>query len=473
MDLFLDPARPRRTSAMLYDQIRDAVAAGRLRGGERLPTSRWLAADLGVSRTTVTAVFGRLVAEGILEARVGDGTYVADHASGGGAERAARPGGRALVRRPAPRPPAGRSVPVDSVDLRTGRPDPGLFPSTEWRRAVKVAVERPPPGYGDAAGSPALRSALAAWVGRTRGLDVAAEQVLVTAGAQQAFELCAQILVGDGELVAFEEPGYEPARRSFLANGAIVQPVPVDRDGMVVDEIDAAARVVYVTPSHQSPTGVTMTAARRTALLDLARRRSMAVIEDDYDTEFRYVDRPLEPLHRLDRHGHVVYVGTFSKSLSPSLRLGFVVAPSDLVAELTAARRTRDVQPPHLTQVALTQLIVSGDFDRHLRRVRRVCQERFEVVKRRVDDLHRAGLVPAPWPSNAGLHTMVELHEGTDASEVRDRLASLGVVVDTADEHWFGVPRPALTVGFGLATPGELEHAFDRLADILRHPARV
>ena len=467
MDVFLDPARPRQTSAMLYEQIRAAVAEGRLRPGARLPTSRWLAHDLGVSRSTVAAVFGRLVAEGILDARVGDGTYVADHPLGGPGP-STTPSAVDLVRRaPTPAPPA-RVVPPVSIDLRTGRPDTSLFPLTAWRRAVREAAEQPPPGYGHPAGLPELRTALAAWVGRTRGLDVDARQVLVTAGAQQAFELCAQILLADGDVIAFEEPGYEPARRSFLAHGCTVQAVRVDRSGMAVDEIADDARAVYVTPSHQSPTGVTMSAPRRRALLERAHDQQMAIIEDDYDTEFRYVDRPLEPLHRLDSQGHVVYIGTFSKTLSPSLRIGFIVASHDVISNLTVARQTRDVQPPHLTQATLTRLIVTGGLDRHVRRTRAVFRDRFEVVRRRIDELHRDGLVSAPWPSNAGLHAMVELHEGSDSTRIRDELAGRGVVIDTTDEYWFGRPRPALTVGFGLADEARLDHAFDILADALR-----
>ena len=468
MDVFLDPDRPRQTSTMLYDQIRVAVEQGLLRAGERLPPTRSLATDLGVSRSTVATVFGRLVAEGILVARVGDGTYVAEQPVGDPGSRQ-RSSAVSLTRRAPVRAPHHVVDTVVTADLRTGRPDPSLFPLAAWRRAAKKATVLPPPGYGHPAGMPELRAAIASWVARSRGLDVTADHVLVTCGAQQAFDLCARVLLRDGDRVACEEPGYEPARRSFLTHGASVQPVRVDRDGIVVDEIPDHVRVVYVTPSHQSPTGVTMSASRRRSLLDRARCERWAIIEDDYDTEYRYVDRPIEPLYRLDRYGHVVYVGTFSKSLSPSLRIGFVIASSPVIDDLVMARRSTDGQPPHLTQAALTELIVTGALDRHIRRTRTVFRARHDVVQRRVRDLDRRGLIANPWPSNAGLHTMIQLYDGTDAGRIREVLAEHGVVIDSVEESWAGPARPALTIGFGLADEQRLEYAFDVLGDLLEH----
>ncbi|MET0460334.1 MAG: PLP-dependent aminotransferase family protein [Ilumatobacteraceae bacterium] len=462
MDFFLDPVHPRRTSALLLDQIRDAIADGRLRPGDRLPTSRFLAADLGVSRSTVTTVYDRLVAEGILEARVGDGTFVAQRwVRPAAQDRQHRPPPAARPHRPAP---AGVDAGTETIDLRTGRPDPALFPLKAWRRAVLAAGSERPPSYGDAAGTPELRAAIAARVGRVRGLAVTADQVLVTAGAQQAFTLCARVLVAPGEIVAIEDPGYEPARRAFVDRGARIDAVPVDRDGPLTEQIDPAARVVYVTPSHQSPTGVTMSAARRRSLLERAYTHDQMIIEDDYDTEYRYVDRPLEPLHRLDPEGRVIYLATFSKTLSPSLRLGFVVGPRAVIDDLTDARAGIDVQPPHLTQAALADLILSGELDRHIRRSRSIYRARHDLVADRIATLHRDGLIPPPWPSNAGLHTMIELPAEADAGAIRDRLAEDGIIIDTTDHTWVGPARPGLTVGYGLADLPALDRAFDAIA---------
>lgn len=500
MDVFIDPTRRRQTTSMLFEQVREAIASGRLVPGERLPTSRDLAADLGVARSTVTTVYSRLVAEGVLDARVGDGTFVADHSAG------MRPGRTDrgeldridLTRRPPPSAPASRSetgfdlpgVGIDwpgvgihwpgvgihwprvgihwEVDLRTGRPDPALFPLVAWRRAVNDAVEIAPPGYGDPAGFPRLRTAIATWVSRSRGLDASPDQVLITAGAQQAFDLCARTLIARNDIVAFEDPGYEPARRAFIHHGARIQPVPIDREGIAVEWIDRSARLVFVTPSHQLPTGVTLSAGRRRDLLELADARGMAVIEDDYDTEYRFVDRPLEPLRRRDPNGRVVYLGTFSKTLTPSLRIGFVVASTAVIADLTATRAVSDVQPPHLTQAALATLIVRGDLDRHLRRTRAVYRERHAFVESRVDELQSDGLVPTTWHSNAGLHTMIELAPSTDAEAIADRLAAHGVLLETTRANWCGAGRPGLLVGYGLADIAQLDRAFTALRSVLQ-----
>lgn len=466
MDVFIDPDQPRETAATLFAQIRDAVAEQRLGPGDRLPTSRWLAEDLGVARSTVTTVYGRLVAEGILEARVGDGTFVAVHGAPDRNSSVPRPSA-ARVRRPAARTPASVRPDGIQIDLRSGRPDPNLFPLRDWRRAVRDASEVAPPGYGDPAGIPALRSALSSWVGRSRGLSAEPTEILVTSGAQQAFDLCAQVLVSDGGLVAFEEPGYEPARRVFEHRRARIQPVPVDGEGIVVDAIDPSAELVFVTPSHQSPTGVTMSAARRRALIELAYRHDLVVVEDDYDTEFRYVDRPLEPLHRRDSGGRVVYLGSFSKTLSPSLRIGFVAAPRPVVEALTAARAIVDVQPPHLAQAALTNLIVSGGFERHLRRTRPIYARRHQRVHDGIQTLHDAGLAASVTPTNAGLHAMLRLHGTCDHHLVASRAAERGLLVTTADEYWAREPEPALIIGFGLADDDQLAQAFDILADAL------
>lgn len=264
------------------------------------------------------------------------------------------------------------------------------------------------------------------------------------------------------------------ARRAFQQHGLKVAPITVDRDGIVVEDIPRNARAVYVTPSHQSPTGGTMSAPRRRALLAFAEARNAIVIEDDYDTEFRHVDRPLEPIHRLDTNGRVVYIATFSKTLTPSLRLGFLVAPEPIVAALTDSRALVDSQPPHLTQASLAALIAGGDFDRHLRRARREYSARHAVVAERVGRLQRLGLIAPAMPSNAGLHTMIALLDGSDADEIVRRLGAHGIAIDTAAEWWATQPPPALVVGFGSADADQLIEAFDRLEmELGRHRPRT
>ncbi|HEY4456751.1 MAG TPA: PLP-dependent aminotransferase family protein, partial [Pseudonocardiaceae bacterium] len=312
----------------IYRQVRDAILDGRLRANEQLPPSRELAARLLVSRNTVALVYERLTAEGFLVSKVGAGTFVSGD----------RPGTRT---RTAPegtgvRPRAiwadarlfGLPRPAQpKFNFSVGIPDPGLFPWETWRRLVSQVL-RPatfrPHGYDDPAGNLELRAAIARYVGVSRSVRAAAEDVLITRGAQQALDLIARVLIEPGDVVAVEEPGYPPARALFHSLGARVVGVPVDEEGIAVRSIPRTARLVYTTPSHQFPLGTAMSMARRTALLAWAQRHDAVIIEDDYDSEFRFADRPLEPLQSLDRTGRVLYVGSFAKTLSPMLRLGFL-----------------------------------------------------------------------------------------------------------------------------------------------------
>ena len=475
IDLFVDSGS-RRTSMSLFTEIRNAISDGRLTAGDRLPPSRALATELGVARSTVAAVYARLVAEGFVDGRIGNGTFVTagpEPSTGASGIVGTRAGLGATSVSSVSSISSISSIPVRHdeppvlVDLSTGRPDPTLFPVVDWRRCVTAAAANAPPGYGDPAGLPELRRAIASWVSRSRGVIATPAQVLVTSGAQQAFDLVASTFLRRGAVVAIEDPGYPQARRAFERHGARLVPVPVDHDGMVVEAIPDDADAVYVTPSHQSPTGVTMSGARRRALLARAADLDLLVVEDDYDTEFRYVDRPLEPLQRLDRSGRVLYVGTFSKTLSPSVRLGFLVADAAQIDRLCATRTMVDAQPPHVTQAALAELIASGAFDRHLRRARRRYQPRHALVDRLLQSLHDDGLAPLPWRSNAGLHSMLELAPGTDAALVVDRVRRRGVVVQSTGDWSIDVDRPALLIGFALAEPAALEVAFAAIRDEL------
>ena len=320
-------------TAQIYRQLLEAILDGRLRSGERLPPTRELARRLAVSRNTVAVAYDRLVADGFLVGRAGAGTYVSAEPVRG---RAAPKG---VVR---PRAvwesiaggPSGTARPggpnMQAYDFRVGVPDAELFPLETWRRLVSRELRRGVGGYGDPSGHEGLREAIARHIGVSRSVRAGADDVLVTNGAQQALDLVGRVLIEPGACVAVEEPGYPPARLLFRSLGARVVGVPVDGEGLDVAAIPGAARLVYVTPSHQFPLGTPMSLARRAALLAWAERRNAVVIEDDYDSEFRFGDRPLEPLQSLDRAGRVIYVGSFSKTLLPMLRLGFLVAPASL-----------------------------------------------------------------------------------------------------------------------------------------------
>lgn len=471
MDLFLDPTISGGKTSALFEQLRDAIVTGRLAAGDRLPPTRDIASQLDVSRNTVTTVYGRLAAEGYIEGRAGAGSYVSAGISVG-------PHDRQL---PAALVPAPRAVPSTVqwslggfddqppiFDLRTGRPDPALFPLVDWRRCMTTALHVAPGGYGNPAGIPALRRAIAHWVGQSRAVEATADQVIITAGAQHGIDLVTRLLVEPGQIVAVEDPGYPPAAGLFAASGAVVVPVPVDSEGIVVEQIPTQARMVYTTPSHQSPTGVTMSMARRRALLRFAQDHNVALIEDDYDSEYRHSDRPLEPLHRLDLHGRVIYVGTFSKTLSPSLRLGFIVLPPSLVAPAITLRSLIDWQPPVTLQATLLRFIVDGHLDRYLRRTRKIYSERHQIVTDFVREAVNDGLLEAPHPSYAGLHVTTLLPAGADEAAIREAARLEGIALGNYAQCWQRPDPPAgLVVGFGAIPTTRLPLALAALRGVL------
>ncbi|WP_235834187.1 MocR-like pyridoxine biosynthesis transcription factor PdxR [Actinomadura logoneensis] len=440
----------------MHRQLLDAILDGRLRPGERLPATREFARRLDVSRNTVAVAYERLTAEGLLVARVGSGTFVG-HAPVGRARTA--PEGDAVRPRPLWDHPPETAPPVPAVhDFRVGTPDAELFPLAVWRRllagewrasAVRTA------GYGDPAGHHGLREAVARYVGLARSVRARADDVLVTQGAQQALDLIGRVLIEPGDVVAVEDPGYPPARRLFRSLGARVAPVRVDREGLDVDALPAGARLVYVTPSHQFPLGTPMSLDRRAALLDWAGRHDAVIVEDDYDSEFRFSDRPLDPLQSLDRAGRVVYVGTFSKTLLPLLRIGFLIAPTSLRPALHAAKRLSDWHGDPVTQAALARFIDSGELPRHVRKATRVYAARHERVAEALDGPLSAWLDPIP--STAGLHLCALLASGGpgDVRAVLTRAGELGVAAEDLSAYCAGdTPLPGIVLGYG-AVPTE------------------
>ncbi len=418
----------------IYRQLLEAIVDGRLRTGEKLPPSREMAQRLDVARNTVSVAYERLVAEGFLTARVGSGTFVS--AVGSSGKRRA-PSGRDVQPRQLWRslralPPVGSSV----YDFRVGIPDWRLFPLETWRRLVSSEL-RPSiirdADYRDPAGHPRLRDAIARYIGISRSVRADAADVVVTQGAQQALDLIARVLIEPGDHVAVEDPGYPPARQLFAVNGAHVDAVPVDAEGIVVDAIPRSAKLVYVTPSHQFPLGTAMSVARRTALLEWAQRRGAVIVEDDYDSEFRYGDRPLEPLQSLDRSGRVIYVGSFSKTMLPMLRMGFLIAPASLQPALHTAKQLADWRGDLSTQGALARFLDEGMLARHIRKATRVYAARHELIttilRRDFGDwlevvpsaagLHLcarlvpgAGHVPVPWVESLSQYCFQTVHEG-------------------------------------------------------------
>lgn len=413
----------------LHRQLRAAIIDGRLAAGSSLPSTRQAAAALGVARNTVMAAYDLLVAEGYVLPRRGARAVVAALAGRHAASRspATTAQTRAGLLAPAWRQLPPRHGPASSLPARSfrlGVPEHRFFPHEPWRRLMARAwrdASRQPFHYPPADGLPALREAIAEHIAFARAVACRADDVVVTHGAQHAFDLLARLLVTPGRTrVAVEEPGYPPLRQAFAAAGACLVPVPVDEQGLRVDALPADVRVVCVTPSHQSPTGVAMSMARRAALLAHAQAHDAVVIEDDYDGEFRFGGRPLDALQTLDRDARVFYVGTFTKSLFPAADTGFVVAPGWAREALAAIQRLGAAHAPAPLQQALAWFIREGHLARHVRRMTPIYAARREVLL--------AGLAGAlsPWlqplPSQAGLHLAARIAPGADARRVVEAL---------------------------------------------------
>jgi GntR family transcriptional regulator/MocR family aminotransferase len=461
----------------IYGSIRRAILDGIVVPGVRLPSSRALAADLGVSRTTTLLALQQLQAEGYLAARRGSGTRVADELPDDlverrGAGRAGRVRHPALSRRGAAlvtAPTGARRLDGPPRAFRLGTPALDLFPVALWSRLVSRrlrSITAAQLDYGDSAGLPVLREAIADHVQTARGTRCEAGQVMIVAGAQQAFELACRLLLDPGDRAWMEEPGYPGARSALRAAGARIVPVPVDDEGLDVEHgrrRAGDARLVYVTPSHQYPLGVPMSLSRRLALLGWARAARAWVIEDDYDSEFRYGARPIPCLHGLDVDGRVIYVGSFSKTLFPALRLGFLIVPSDLQAGLVAARAAADQHPPTLDQAVLADFILEGHFARHLRRMRVVYRERLEALTAAAE--RYCGGALRVRPVRTGLHALADL-DGVEAGRVAQEAAARGVEATPLSAYCAGRARGpnGLVLGFGAVRPDASRRAMERLA---------
>lgn len=465
MDVHITLSRRGELAASVYRQLRAAILDGRLRTGDRLPATRELAERLEVSRNTVLDAFGLLVAEGFVVGKVGAGTYVAD-ASALSPRRA--PSGPSM--RPSRRWKLAAATAASRHDVRydfgIGAPDPSLFPWDEWRGAVshQLRGRRRFPGYPTPEGDPTLRTAIARHIGLSRSVVAGADDIVITSGAQQALDLVARVLIEPGATVAVEEPGYPPAHRAFAAAGARIIPIPVDAEGLDVSRLPRTTRLVYVTPSHQFPLGMPMSLPRRLALLSWAERHRAAIVEDDYDCELRFDGRPLEPLQSLDRSGRVLYIGTFSKTLLPTLRIGFLVAPASILPALRAAKQLADSHNPLELQRALATLIDDGTFARHLRRVLRVYRGRRDrllaALARHLDSF-------TPIAAPAGLHLAGMFPARTDTTALAARLFDDDVAVEPLAPYYRRRSRPGLALGFGLIDESAIDEGVRRIARAL------
>lgn len=481
--LELDP-RGAPLFRQIYEGVRDAIRSGRLRPGSRLPATRTLAEELRVSRSTVVLAFEHLIAEGYVTGRRGTGSFIArrlpDEAIAGRTtvvtmrdtsdEPRRAPVSRLakLVRQQITGSELVRRSPVP---FRLGEPALDAFPlklwqqlQAKWRRSAPSLL-----GYGGALGYRPLREAIASYLGASRGVRAGADQVILTRGSQQAIDLIARLLLDAGDAVWIEDPGYLAARALFECAGACLVPVPVDDEGLdVATGMERApdARLAYVAPSHQFPLGVTMSLDRRRALLEWA-RAGRWIVEDDYDGEFRYAGRPLASLQGLDDCGRVLYIGTFSKTMFPAMRLGYVVMPPDLVDVFARARAVFDHLAPSTEQVALTDFIEGEHFARHIRRMRALYLERQEaLVSRARGEL--AGLLHVQ-PVDTGMHLVAQLADGSlDDIAVSRRAHAAGLEVSPLSLYCIDRQLPpALLMGFAAVDQREMAGALDTLRGVL------
>ncbi|SMF78252.1 transcriptional regulator, GntR family [Tistlia consotensis] len=493
LSLSLDESAAEPLFRQLYGQLREAILSGRLPGGQRLPSSRLLAGELACSRNTVVGAFEQLLAEGYLEGRRGSGTYVSSVLPD---ELLTARGLPAPVPETAPAPQLGRRgrrlAALTRPGERTrgggtafvpGLPDLAAFPFDVWGRLLGRFWRHPPERlarHGDTAGYLPLRRAVADYLGAVRALRVEPEQVFVTSGAQHAVDLAARLLLDPGDRVWLEDPGYVGLRGPLVAAGAEPVPLPVDGEGLSVAAgraADGAAgcsgRLAIVSPSHQYPLGVVMSLARRLELLAWAREAGAWIIEDDYDSEFRYGGRPLAALQGLDAGGgRVVYLGSFSKVLFPSLRLGYLVVPPALVEPFRTARAALDDHPALTVQPALAAFIAEGHFAAHVRRMRALYQARQQALLAAAER-HLDGLLLLR-PDEAGMHLVAELAPDLAARitdrEASERACAAGLIAPPLSAYRFGEAGPlrqGLLLGYAAVPEERMGEAVARLARAL------
>lgn len=444
----------------LAQQLRAGVLSGQLPAGFRLPGSRLLAQQLGVTRGVVTEAYAALVADGTLEALVGSGTRV----PAGASRRASISLGAPAWFTPPPAAPVDDTQVTRGIHFKTGVTTSATLDTRAWKQAWAYAARQEVAGdYADPQGEVGFRAALAAFVGRSRGLSVPPEQILITSGTLQALNLVVRGLLPAGSPILFEEPGYRAARQIFLDAGHTVHALPLDEDGPIITPDLPPARIIYVTPSHQFPLGVRMSLPRRLALLDWAAQHDALIIEDDYDGEFRYGAPPLPPLASLDSTGRVLYLGTLSKVLTPAVRTGFLTAPPALMPALVRARLLLDAGHPLPIQHALNYLLASGEVDRHIRRTRRWHAQVREVLTRELAPLEPSSVLRG---IEAGLH--VCLHLTLDADEVAAELSARGVYVSTLRNHQAGKAPNALLLGYGGLTAAQAVAGAREIVEVLR-----
>lgn len=459
----------------LYEAAKAAIHGHLLAAGKRLPSSRDLARDLGIARNTVIAAFEQLAAEGYVSSTRGSGTYVSDLPALG-----RRPAEAAPHAGPAPLSRRGREITEFAAGARyeiqpfaPGDPDFSSFPFKLWQRLqnrVWREARHDLLDYGQAGGYLPLRQVITEYLRMSRSVKVTVEQVIITAGTQQSLDLCAQLLADVGDTAWVEDPCYWGARRVFQACDLVLHPVTVDAEGMAIQPDDLAThpRLIYVTPSHQYPTGAVMSLARRRELLDVAVRKDAWILEDDYDSEFRYTGRPLASLQGLDSGNRVIYMGTFSKVLYPGIKIGYLVVPPALAEPFKVA--LYDLQRPGqlMLQAALADFIALGHFATHIRKLRQAYGARRELLRRTLEN-SLGGKRIAISSEESGLHLVVELPAHVDDVALEKLAAESGIAVKALSRYYLGEPvRRGLLVGYAYVAPEKISYYGRLLASVVQ-----
>ncbi|MEM7083294.1 MAG: PLP-dependent aminotransferase family protein [Pseudomonadota bacterium] len=466
--LVFEPLVDGDLGAGLCRQLRQMLRDGVINPGNKLPSTRRLAKQLAISRGTVVSALETLIAEGYLETRAGSGTYVSSGCARHPVIRLDTEPRRFNLNVP----PADVDPPFEGrINFQACQPSVELFPRMAWRRAMADAAGRAPTfDYGDPQGEFPLRKAIAAYLCRARGMDVEAENILISNGALHAMNVFAGVYLRTGDRVAFEDPGFPLARQTFAAQGAELYAVPVDADGLQVDRLPTRqARCVYVTPSHQFPTGERLTLARRQALIRWAHKHDAIIVEDDYDGEFRYDVAPLPPMAAMVDDGSILYCGTFSKSLFPALRIGYAVGARPLIQAMTAYRHATDYQTNTHTQLALATFIEDGEFERHIQRMRRRYAHKRQML---CDALNATALPGQLTGTDSGLNGVVRLHQPIAATvSAMAREVGLGVTpvsryaMRYRDDH-------ALVLGYASMSDAAIREGVSLLSNVVQRASQ-
>jgi GntR family transcriptional regulator/MocR family aminotransferase len=459
----------------LYRQIRQAIMSGDLAAGIRLPSSRDLVNQLGLSRNTIVYALDRLVSEGYLEGRRGSGMYVAE---------LPRLSGRSTVLRTASRPTPQRSIASRLADFpsvnaspqyvgsklrpfRPCQPAIDLYPMRNWNRARSYALRMNGKELmceGDVSGLPRLRRALATYLRDSRGVQCDADQIAITAGTQESLSLIAALLIKKNDEIWIEDPGYLGARAAFFRTEGNLRPVSVDAEGITIPLKGQKPKLIYTTPSRQFPRGITMSLSRRLALLEFVQNAGW-IIEDDYDSEFRYVDRPMPSLQGLDQSGSVIYLGSFSKVLFASLRLGYIVAPEPLVKFFRKLKEIESGPVPAIDQATAAVFMEQGFFTTHVRRMRKIYRERRDAF---LHEAHKyfSGLLDFP-PIEAGMDIMGYLKHNLSDADLSRRFQAAGVDAPPLSAYSLRSCEPGLLFGFTAYTPTQIRTAMQAASNAI------